>query len=239
VKDLLEGLVSLQVIDTRLQELEEKRGDLPEIVKRKRQQLAREETQLNEFSDELKEILSNLTRTDGSLSDARAKLEKYEQQLFEVKNNREYDAMTSEIENKKLEIKRLEEDRTALLNRQEGLEGKVEELEAKVDTLSAEFADKRKELDEKLKITEKEENDLNSKRKKVSAKVKGALLKKYDRIRQAKSGLAVVPIIRSACGGCSTILPPQRLIDIRRQDDMYICESCGRILYWQEEPDSK
>jgi predicted nucleic acid-binding Zn-ribbon protein len=229
------NLIELQKIDSRLQELEEKRGDLPEIVKRTRQQVAKEETRLNDLQDELEEILSNLRAIGSGLEDAREKLKKYEQQLFEVRNNREYDAMTSEIENKKMEIERLEKEQETLQQRQEVIETELETLEAKVDELSVQFAEKRKELDEKLKQTADEESKLNKKREKVVKKIRPYMLKKYERIRSAKSGLAVVPVRRDACGGCSTILPPQKLYDIKRHDDLFLCESCGRILYWEDE----
>ena len=150
-------MIALQKIDSRLQELEEKRGDLPEIVKRTRQQVAKEETRLNELNDELEELLSNLRFNEGALADAKEKLKKYEQQLFEVRNNREYDAMTSEIDNKKMEIDRLGKENVIMLDRQEIIEEELKDLEGKVDELSAQFADKRRELDEKLKQTEKEE----------------------------------------------------------------------------------
>ena len=233
MKEIMDGLINLQKIDSRLQELEEKRGDLPEIVKKKRLQVAKEETQLNELNDELQEILSNLRKAEANLQDASEKLNKYEQQLFEVRNNREYDAMTSEIENKKLEIERVENEKLGLLERQEIIEEQLEDLETKVDELSAEFAEKRKELDEKLKLTAKEETELNKKRNKVIKGIRPPLFKKYERIRAAKSGLSVVPLRRSACGGCSTILPPQKLVEIKQQEDLYLCESCGRILYWE------
>jgi predicted nucleic acid-binding Zn-ribbon protein len=228
-------LIELQEIDSRLQELEEKRGDLPEVVKRKKQELASEETTLTRYDDELKDVLSQMRKVSGDLEDAQEKLKKYEQQLFEVRNNREYDAMTSEIENKKLEIDRLESEKSDLLSRQEVLEKNIEELQQTVDNLSNEFTDKRKELDEKLKTTEKEETSLKKSRANVVKNVQKALMIKYERIRNAKSGLAVVPVLRDACGGCSTILPPQRLNDIRSQDGLYLCESCGRMLYWKDE----
>lgn len=235
MKELMSGLIKLQNIDSRLQELEEKRGDLPEIVKKKRLQVAKEETKLNELNDELQEILSNLRKNDANLADAKEKLSKYEQQLFEVKNNREYDAMTSEIENKKLEIDRLEKEKKELMGRQEVIEGELENLEEKVDGLSAEFAERRRELDEKLKLTSEEEVSLGKKRKKLTSSIRPQLLKKYERIRVAKSGLSVVQVRRDACGGCSTILPPQKLIEIKSRDNLFLCESCGRILYWEEE----
>lgn len=235
MKELISGLIKLQKIDSRLQELEEKRGDLPEIVKKKRLQVAKEETKLNELNDELQEILSNLRKNDANLTDAKEKLSKYEQQLFEVKNNREYDAMTSEIENKKLEIDRLEKEKKELMGRQEVIESELENLEEMVDGLSAEFAERRRELDEKLKLTSEEEVSLGKKRKKLTSSIRPQLLKKYERIRVAKSGLSVVQVRRDACGGCSTILPPQKLIEIKTNDDLFLCESCGRILYWEEE----
>ena len=235
MNEIISEMIALQKIDSRLQDLEEKRGDLPEIVKRTRQQVAKEETRLNELNDELEELLSNLRFNEGALADAKEKLKKYEQQLFEVRNNREYDAMTSEIDNKKMEIDRLEKENVIMLDRQEIIEEELKDLEGKVDELSIQFADKRRELDEKLKQTEKEEKSLNTKRNKATKKIRPPLLKKYERIRAAKSGLAVVQVRRDACGGCSTVLPPQKLYEIKRQDDFFLCESCGRILFWDEE----
>ena len=148
-----------------------------------------------------------------------------------VRNNREYDAITKEIELQKLEIqiseKRIKESYAQIERKQEEINSTQERLDERRKDLEA----KQKELEQITKESADEEEKLLKDRSKASVEVEDRLLKGYERIREnARNGLAVVTVKRGACGGCFNLVPPQRRADIRDRKKLIVCEHCGRIL---------
>ena len=166
-----------------------------------------------------------------SVKDFQSNIKKYEAQQAKVRNNREYDAITKEIEFQNLEIqlaeKRMKEAKAGITIKGELLEKSKMEFEERSKDLKA----KKGELDEIIAETEKEEKDLLKESEKAASGIEDRLLNAYRRIRaNSRNGLAVVAVERDACGGCYNKIPPQRQLDIRLNKKIIVCEHCGRIL---------
>jgi hypothetical protein len=189
------------------------------------------ETRLNNVTEEVQELENQINEKKQAVKDFQANIKKYESQQSKVRNNREYDAITKEIEFQNLEIqlaeKRSKEAKFAITSKSELLEKSKTEFEERKKDLKV----KKGELDEIISETEKEEKDLLKESEKAAAKIEDRLLSAYKRIRaNTRNGLAVVTVDRDACGGCYNKIPPQRQLDIRTNKKIIVCEHCGRIL---------
>ena len=231
VAQKLEALSNLQELDSQLNEIKKIRGALPEEVMDLEDEIAGYETRVQKFNQDLEELEESITNNKTAIKDAEKLIKKYEEQQMNVRNNREYDAITKEVELQQLEIQILEK---RIKEAYAKIEAKKEEIQGTKDTLSERTKDlesKKGELNVIVKESEGEEKELMKKREAAAAKIEDRLLKSYDKIRgNAVNGLAVVPVRRGACGGCFNVVPPQRQADIRDQKKLIVCEHCGRIL---------
>lgn len=226
----LKVLYELQQLDDQLDELEELRGDLPHTVEDL-------ELKINSFADEKeskdakrKESLEKREANEEEIEKLKNNQKKFKAQLYQVRNNKEYDALTKEIDNSEEQINKLEAENNALADSSKTLAFDIEAIYPQLVELKAELELKEAELKEIIKANEKEEAKLNEKRKKLVEEVKKPDYSAYMRIRKAKKGKAVVTIRRSACSGCHNIVPSQRQLEIRRNNKLFFCEYCGRIL---------
>ncbi|HZY10586.1 MAG TPA: C4-type zinc ribbon domain-containing protein [Bacteroidota bacterium] len=230
MQNKLQYLFTLQTIDTRLKEIEELKGDLPVLVNDLEKKFNEQQQKIKELNLTLKQSKINRDNADVELIDLAEKIEKYKSQQLHVKSNKQYDALTKEIE-------MAEEKSTKLEKEMELFEGKIkitktdiENLTAQLEEMSTELEDRKGELQEVNREHEKEELKLHHEREKLSVRLDKAGLERYERIRKAKGGQAVVPIKRDSCGGCYNRIPPQKILEIRQNSNLYSCEHCGRIL---------
>ncbi len=231
VEEKLKNLYELQLIDSKIDRLRIIRGELPLEVQDLEDSVAGMETRFENYSAEVKELDTQIAEKQNAIKDHKANIKKYESQLNKVKNNREYDAITKEVEFQNLEIqlceKRIKEYKALMAQKQEFLETAEEDLKGRKKDLKT----KKAELDEIVEETQKEETDLLKASEKKSALIEARLLNAYKRIRSnSRNGLAVVPVERDACGGCFNKIPPQRQLDIRTHKKLIVCEHCGRVL---------
>ncbi|NJD21538.1 MAG: hypothetical protein FIA82_02545 [Melioribacter sp.] len=223
-------LYELQLIDNQLDELEELRGDLPAAVNDLKFQINAIEEQIETKEAEKKSSLSKRKQNDDDVDRMKANLKKFKSQLYQVRNNKEYDALTKEIDHSEEQITKLEAESSALEDLVQKLKKEINEIEPQLDTLSKDLKEKETELKQIIKANEREEARLKDKRDKVAAKVRKPDYNTYSRIRKALGGKAVVTIIRAACSGCHNVVPPQRQLEIKSSKRLFSCESCGRIL---------
>jgi hypothetical protein len=228
--DRLSILYELQLIDDQLDELEELRGDLPAAVNELTAQIQMLEDQVDSKEAEKKKSLSKRKENDNEVERLRASLKKFKSQLYQVRNNKEYDALTKEIDHSEELITKLDNESIALEDLIQKLKNEIEEVEPQLESFKKDLKEKEAELKQIVKANEREEIKLRDKRDKIAAKVKKPDYSTYMRIRKALNGKAVVTIIRSACSGCHNVVPPQRQIEIRQSKRIFSCESCGRIL---------
>ena len=231
VEHKLRALFELQTIHTQIDKIRQIRGDLTMEVLDLEDEVAGLETRIQKIKAELDESEDSIVNRKNSIKEALAATKKYEAQLNDVKNNREYDAITKEVEIQGLEIqvseKKIKEHTFEISNRTEGYEKTQAELANRKNDLET----KKAELDTITAETEKEEAVLLEKASESQAKTDERLLIAYNRLRNnTKNGLAVVTIQRDSCSGCFNQIPPQRQLDIRQRKKIIVCEHCGRIL---------
>lgn len=231
IEGKLKSLYHLQLIDSKIDRLRTVRGELPLEVSDLEDTVAGLETRLSNVVEEVAELENQFNEKKQAIKDFQANIKKYEAQQGKVRNNREYDAITKEIEFQNLEIqlaeKRMKEAKAGIALKGEVLEKSKIEFEERSKDLKI----KKGELEEIIAETEKEEKQLLKESEKASADIEPRLLKAYQRIRaNSRNGLAVVAVERDACGGCYNKIPPQRQLDIRLNKKIIVCEHCGRVL---------
>ena len=226
----LKTLYELQLLDDQLDELEELRGDLPHAVEDLEKKLKSLKGDTEEKELKRKESLEKREENEEEIEKLRANQKKFKAQLYQVRNNKEYDALTKEIDHSEELINKMEAENNALADASKGLALDIEAIEPQLTELKAELKTKEADLKEIIKANEKEEVKLKEKRKKIINETKKPDYAAYMRIRKAKKGKAVVTIKRSACSGCHNIVPSQRQLEIRRNNKLFFCEYCGRIL---------
>lgn len=231
VEEKLQNLYELQRIDTEIDKIKTLRGELPLEVQDLEDEIAGLETRIENLKVELGELDKTASTRKMDIKKAEKAIKKYSEQLDNVRNNREYDALSKEIEFQKLEIelqeKRIREAQKAKAEKEALMEESKKRYADKVSDLEA----KKGELNDIINETHKDEESLQSKSEELAATIDERLLTAYRRIRaNARNGLAVVTVDRDACGGCFNKIPPQRQLDIRSRKKIIVCEYCGRIL---------
>jgi predicted nucleic acid-binding Zn-ribbon protein len=233
LKSILQSLYLLQLLDTELDELRELRGDLPETVNTMESELALVERRIEEIDEALKRGATERSMKEKESLELIAKIEKYKGQQLEVTNNREYDALTREMETAETTIVTNEALVQEWIEQNEQLKASLEQFNAKREELNKELEIKREELKDILETTREEEIAFEQRREQAMSEVLDRDMQLYKRIRDAK-GKAVVPIRRESCSGCYNIVPPQLILEIKKNDRLFTCEHCGRILVSEE-----
>ena len=229
-----EKLKTLYQLQTALSSIDEKRalrGELPLEVQDLEDEIEGLSTRVEKIKNEIDEFQRAITMKNGEINDAKASVERYQAQLNEVKNNREYDTLSKEIEFQTLEIelcnKKIREANNRIAEKKEELAANEELIKEREGDLEV----KKSELEEIMTETRAEEDKLKEKVKDLEAKIENRLLTSFKRIRKnARNGLGIVYVQRDACGGCFNKIPPQRQLDIKMHKKIIVCEYCGRIM---------
>jgi uncharacterized protein len=231
VEDRLRALYSLQMVDSEIDKIKTLRGELPLEVQDLEDEIAGLETRLGNLRDEVSTLEKSVQKKHTEISESEALIKKYEEQQKNVRNNREFDSLSKEIEYQYLEIelynKKIKEFNVQIDEKKV----LITESETLFEDRKSDLENKRSELDEIISDTQKEEEGLYKKLDKIQGIIEARLLTAYKRIRSnARNGLAIVPVQRDACGGCFNQIPPQRQLDIKSRKKIIVCEYCGRIL---------
>ncbi len=231
VEEKLRALYELQQIDSQIDRIRTVRGELPLEVRDLEDEVAGLDTRANNLNEEIKQLEESINDKKNVMKDSAAAIKKYEVQQGKVRNNREFDSLTKEIEFQNLEIqlaeKRIKEFKAQIAAKKEMIDGSQAALDERKNDLKL----KKEELEDIVSETKKDEDELSERSKVAEQKIEGRLLHAYSRVRQnVRNGLAVVPVERDACGGCFNKIPPQRQLDIRMHKKIIVCEHCGRIL---------
>lgn len=231
VEQKLKALYKLQVIDSKIDKLRAVRGELPMEVADLEDDIAGLNTRIENFKNDMKAAEEAISSNKTRITDAKALIKKYEKQLDNVKNNREFDALNKEIEIQGLEVlaaeKRIKNSQFDIENKNQQMESVNAELEGRMQDLK----NKKSELDMIVEETDKEEKLLLKGRDEASTLIENRLLVSYNKIRgSVKNGIGVAVIVRDSCGGCFAKIPPQRQSDIKQRKKILVCEHCGRVL---------
>ena len=231
VAQKLESLMKLQSIDSQLDEIKKVRGDLPEEVRDLEDEIAGYETRISKFAAENAAYQEEITRNKQAIKESEKLIKKYQEQQSNVRNNREFDALSKEIEVATLDIQLCERrmrDASAKIERKNE---DIENIKRILQERKKDLETKKAELDVIIAESQEEEDKLMVVRHEAAHQIEERLLYSYDRVRSnAQNGLAVVIVKRDACGGCFNRVPPQRQADIREKKKIIVCEHCGRIL---------
>ncbi|MBC7920222.1 MAG: hypothetical protein H7Z75_03955 [Ferruginibacter sp.] len=226
----LDALLKLQTIDSNLDEIKKIRGGLPEEVRDLEDEVAGYETRIGKYKKDIATLEDEIAKNKVAKKDAEKLITRYKEQQLNVRNNREYDAITKEMELQTLEIE-LTEKRTTEANFKIGKKNEdIKATQAILDERQKDLDSKRSELNVIISESEDEENKMVLDREKQASLIEERLYKSYEKIRSnAMNGLAVVMVKRGACGGCFNTVPPQRQADIRDKKKIIVCEHCGRV----------
>ena len=231
ISEKLKALFELQSVNSDVDKIKTLRGELPLEVQDLEDDIAGLSTRVSNYEDDIKNLDTSIANRKTAIKESEALIAKYTEQQNNVRNNREYDSLSKEIEFQKLEIelseKRIREFTAELFTKKESIEEAKKSLVEREEDLDR----KKKELDEITAETKIEEEKLKGKADKIEGMIEPRLLTAFKRIRKnARNGLAVVTVQRNACGGCFNKIPPQRQLDIANRKKIIVCEYCGRIL---------
>lgn len=231
VEEKLKALYELQSVDTAIDKIRILRGELPLEVQDLEDEIEGLQTRVSKYEEDIHNLEKAIAGKNQEIKNAQSLIVKYSEQQNNVRNNREYDSLSKEIEFQTLEIE-LCEKRIKEFNVQ--IEEKkviIEESSTVLNERKADLENKKKELEEIVSETQKEEEVLLKKSDEIQSIIDSRLLTAYKKIRaNARNGLAVVTVERDACGGCFNKIPPQRQLDIASRKKIIVCEYCGRIL---------
>ncbi|MGE4289230.1 MAG: zinc ribbon domain-containing protein [Salinivirgaceae bacterium] len=227
----LKSLFDLQMVDSEITKIAILRGELPLEVQDLEDELAGLSTRIENLKIEVKDLEQAVASKKNEIAESQALIKKYQEQQNNVRNNREFDSLSKEIEFQTLEIelceKRIREFTSDIEKKSELIASSEQTFEER----SGDLAQKRKELDSIVSETQIEEDKLHAKIKEIEKNIDDRYLQAYHRIKgNARNGMAVVTVQRDACGGCYNKIPPQRQVDIRARKRIIVCEYCGRIL---------
>ena len=231
VEQKLVALYTLQQVDSKIDEIRAYRGNLPLEIQDMEDEIAGLETRVANFKEESKKHQKDISDYKIKIKETEALIKKYEEQQNNVRNNREYDSLTKEIEYQTLDIQLSEKRIKEITAKDNDVATKVANAQMRLNELNASLNEKKEELHSLVEGTEKEEEQLLKRSAECEKFVEDRLLVAYKRIRKnARNGLAVVGIFDEACGGCFNRIPPQHQLDICTHKKIIVCEYCGRIL---------
>ena len=231
VEEKLKALYQLQTMLSEIDKIKTLRGELPLEVQDLEDEIVGLTHRVEKYHEEIEGLNANIEVRAKKISEAQEAVDRYKNQLNDVKNNREYDMLTKEIEFQNLEIE-LQNKKTN--EEKKAIDAKQNDINNVTNSLAERRADlevKKSELDEIVSETKVEEEKLREKAKALEVTIEPRLLTAFKRIRKSsRNGLGIVYVERDACGGCFNKIPPQRQLDIRMRKKIIVCEYCGRIM---------
>ena len=230
----MEQLIELQGIDTKLKDLNDLLGDLPSKVQGLNEQEDSIKSSLVENKKRLKELEVELHKKEIDISQIDGKVNTLKDQLFLVTNNKQYDALMKEVDHQKDKKSVFENESIDLLEEKEQLVGSVESMESELKDLSEDLSKRREKLESAISESADEKSVLEKERQDKIDKIDLNIVSVYDKVMDARGGLAVVHLEGSGCGGCGSHIPPQTVTEVRAKTALHRCDICGRFLYNQE-----
>ncbi len=230
VEEKLKALFELQMVDSKIDDIKRLRGELPLEVQDLEDEIEGLQTRVQKYADDAVKMEESINNKKNEIKESQALIKKYTEQQNNVRNNREYDSLSKEIEFQTLEIELCEKRIKEYTAKIEDKKGVTEESKGILEDRTAALEAKNAELHSITSETQKEEEDLENKALAIQEIIEDRLKNAYKKIRgNARNGLAVVSVQRDACGGCFNKIPPQRQLDVRSRKKIIVCEYCGRI----------
>ncbi len=231
VAEKLKALYDKQMVDTAIDKIKILRGELPLEVQDLEDEIEGLQTRVSKYDEDIEALEKSIAGKKQEISNAQDLIKKYEEQQNNVRNNREYDSLSKEIEFQTLEIELCEKRIREFSVQIDEKKVVIDESTGVLNERKLDLETKKKELDDIIDETQREEDILEKKSAQLDEIIEARLSTAYRKIRgNARNGLAVVPVERDACGGCFNKIPPQRQLDIASRKKIIVCEYCGRIL---------
>lgn len=220
-------LIRLQRIDDQLTEIDAEKGDLPEQIEHLQREISQNLKELDAAEQSLKAIQEDRTNQMRLIEEARERLKRSQSVLYSVKTTREYDAISSEIEQAKSQLAIAEKKKLDLKTNEERVLVSREERNIKLAQIEKESSERQHEMKDRMESSQEQELKLRHERDKLVSRLKKPVLAHYERVRKIRDGVGVSRLENGACGYCFSLVPPQRQVEIKRCDDMFLCEVCG------------
>lgn len=231
VEERLKHLYELQVKLSAIDRIKTLRGELPLEVQDLEDEIAGLTTRIEKIKADMAMLKDNINAQKGKIAESNAQIAKYQEQQNNVKNSREFDFLTKEVEYQTLEVELCEKKIKEFTAEEAAKSEELQRSMTAVDERSKDLEVKKKELDEIVAETKQEEEKLRDEVKELESKIEPRLLQAFKKIRKnSHNGLGIVDVQRGACGGCFNKIPPQRQLDIRMRKKIIVCEYCGRIM---------
>ena len=231
VEEKLTALYQLQLVSSEIDRIRILRGELPEEVRELEDELEGKRTRIQKYQNEKERLTAQEKSNQEKIRMAKASIERYNEQLGSIRNNREYDLLTKEIEFQNLEVEGFEKSIRLGRERSAYLDQEISDIEADTSERSKELELKKEELEAIISETRQKEEELLIKAEGLKKNIDERLLIAFDRTREnSHNGLSVVSIDRDACMGCFNKIPPQRILDVKAHKKIIACEYCGRVL---------
>jgi len=230
-EEKLTNLYKLQYLTSQLDEINTLKGELPMEVSDLEDEIEGLKKRIVKMEENIKEVEHEVSRHQSNIKESIELIERYKKQLDNVQNNREFEALTKELEYQNLEIQLSEKKIREANDRKNTKNQTLEEAKARLSLKNKDLESKKTELQEIIEKTENKEDALMKKKLRAEKNVEERLLLSFDKIRErTKNGLAVVTIVRGTCGGCYNAVPPQIQIEIAQKKEIIACENCGRVI---------
>jgi predicted nucleic acid-binding Zn-ribbon protein len=227
----IKNLIELQDIDTQLMELEDILGDLPKKV----DELILEEKQtiksIEDDKQRIKEIQLDLNKIELRVKEDNQKIDHLKDQLFKVTTNKQYDAIMVEIDHLKEQLDKDETVDIELMEEKDVLKEQIKNREMNVESVSKDLSERHESLEKMLRESAEQKDRLESERNELVKAIEPQILKRYNVVRNARRGTAVVPVLGASCSGCGAVVPPQKIAEIRSDKVPYTCDECSRFLF--------
>ncbi len=234
IKEQIGLLIGLQVVDKEIYALNNEKSKCPERIKSTELALEAKQTGIKQAEDDLKKLQVRLKDNEVTLQQKEGQIKKLETQLFQLKTNKEYSTMLTEIKGVKADNSLIEEEMIKLMD---GIDNAKKKIGEEKELFKKEEVSSQKEKDtinNRLKEIDSRLKELSAKREGMVPGIDKQILARYDRVLNNRDGLAMVPIEHGSCGGCNMNLPPQVISDAKLREDIIVCGSCSRILYIDE-----
>ncbi|MBN1353804.1 MAG: hypothetical protein JW994_03950 [Candidatus Omnitrophica bacterium] len=234
VEEQIKMLIELQELDREIFNRKRALEIIPEKIKELDAMMDSKTNAMKNLDEEYKKIQLKRKEKEVELDSKEQSIKKYQSQLYQVKTNKEYSSLEKEIASIKADNSLLEEEIITLLDNAEGIQKEIAKEKAIFEEEKKKIDGQKREVEEEKKTAEAELKGLNGKREEFTARIDKNILAKYERILHNKDGLAMVPIVEGACGGCNMNLPPQVVNETQLKKDFTFCGNCARMLYVTE-----
>jgi len=230
----LENLISLQSVDSKILDIESLAGDLPERVKKNENEIEKINFDISSINEKLETLEKDNRKLKSETEDGQINLNKYKDQLFLVKSNKEYDALNNEIDHLKKILSESEENYILFEEEKEKLLELKKDNESRLSDLSETLQKEKERLNRALDESKLELEQLNKNRKNIVTQINSSYLNQYDTLKNVK-GVGVAALNGSCCGNCYSMLPPQMVVEIKSNNIIHSCPSCSVYSYWEKE----